>query len=262
MARPLLLVGRVIIRIFQNEASSEFELADGETTVGGGPTDDVRIEGLKPAALLLFLDGPRLLFDSREPIAVDGGRNVPDVPQLWVAGQSLRLGRGVRLERAESAARPRPATTRSVLMHMLSGHTAGDVFIGPSLLCVAGKDRGQRYVVGPDTQLGRGVDAQLQLSDGCVSRAHARVERRDDGSFWLHALQAHNPLKVDARRLLRPKRLEHGQLITLGRTVLRWEHPEDPARPPVATSGSTLVWAALVASSGAMLALGLLSFGA
>ena len=75
-------------------------------------------------------------------------------------------------------------------------------------------------LVRPVTHVGRGLDCELRLDDHLVSRRHAIVVMRSGGARVLDDRSA-NGLVVNGVRVSE-SRLHHGDVIVLGRTVLRY----------------------------------------
>jgi serine phosphatase RsbU (regulator of sigma subunit) len=72
------------------------------------------------------------------------------------------------------------------------------------------------------TVLGRDASCEVVLADSEVSKRHARISRKDDG-FFIEDLQSTNGTKVGDRSLTGIKRLEPGDLIEIGSTLLALE---------------------------------------
>ena len=72
-------------------------------------------------------------------------------------------------------------------------------------------------ITAPDLHIGRTRDSELQLDDSKVSRNHARIERRCDGSCYLVDLHSQNSTYVDGQKLTpyEPVRLRDGCRITV-----------------------------------------------
>ena len=57
-------------------------------------------------------------------------------------------------------------------------------------------------ITGTDLHIGRTRASEIQLEDSKVSRNHARVERRSDGSCYLVDLESQNPSYVNGQKLI------------------------------------------------------------
>lgn len=69
--------------------------------------------------------------------------------------------------------------------------------------------------------IGRHETADLVLRDGTVSRKHAKLERRDDGSWWVVDLGSDNGTWAGAERV-REKALADGELVRVGNVQFRF----------------------------------------
>src|SRR5438046_1114948 len=72
------------------------------------------------------------------------------------------------------------------------------------------------------TDLGRDASCEIVLADTEVSKRHARIRRSDDG-FSIEDLQSTNGTRVGDRNLTEIRRLEPGDLIEIGSTLLVFE---------------------------------------
>ena len=74
--------------------------------------------------------------------------------------------------------------------------------------------------------LGRALEADVRVNDFQVSRQHARIStvQGDDGAdeYILHDLDSRNGTYLNGRRIRREK-LENGDKITIGETILRFD---------------------------------------
>ncbi|MBX3293076.1 MAG: GGDEF domain-containing protein [Acidobacteria bacterium] len=75
--------------------------------------------------------------------------------------------------------------------------------------------------------LGRAIEADVRVNDFLVSRKHARIETTPSDSrvameYILHDLDSRNGTFLNGRRIRREK-LENGDKITLGETILRFD---------------------------------------
>ncbi len=72
----------------------------------------------------------------------------------------------------------------------------------------------------PETgaRLGRDPDCEIAFpeDDSVVSAFHARIEHRDDGTWWIEDLGSTNGTWLDGARVSAPTRLATGQRLTLG----------------------------------------------
>lgn len=91
-----------------------------------------------------------------------------------------------------------------------------------ALEVVSGADQGQRFPLLPRlTDLGRGPDCAVRLTDPAVSRRHATLTPKDDG--WAIAPRSSNPTLVNGMALADGRPLRDGDEIQLSeQTVLRF----------------------------------------
>jgi two-component system cell cycle response regulator len=108
-----------------------------------------------------------------------------------------------------------PADTRpkrsAMTLHVIKGPRAGEVLT---------VDRG-------DAVLGRGDDADLRIEDPSLSRTHVRFER-DGDTLTITDLDSLNGTLVEGTRLTGTRRLNSGELLTLGNVLVRFA-VQDPA---------------------------------
>ncbi len=79
--------------------------------------------------------------------------------------------------------------------------------------------RGAVLDLAEPVRIGRDPDAELTVTDGYVSSAHARVEPTAGGPV-LHDLGSTNGTFVNGRRIERPMRLSQGDLVEVGTVSL------------------------------------------
>jgi len=99
----------------------------------------------------------------------------------------------------------------AMTLHVIKGPRAGEVLT---------VDRG-------DAVLGRGDDADLRIEDPSLSRTHVRFER-DGDTLTITDLDSLNGTLVEGTRLSGTKRLNSGDLLTLGNVLVRFA-VQDPA---------------------------------
>jgi hypothetical protein len=92
-------------------------------------------------------------------------------------------------------------------------------------------------ITGSDLTIGRDADyATFIIDDPSVSRLHARVRRRTDDTFWLYDEGSAGGTFLNYDRLgLAPRRMAHGDAVTIGRVSFRFTlelpAPADRAAP-------------------------------
>ena len=109
---------------------------------------------------------------------------------------------------------------------------------GEQLRVIEGKERGKRLSVDADLLIGRSApDADGRLGDDPeLSRRHARVWRGVDSQLMIEDLGSANGTFVNDLRIAAPRILDLGDVIKVGRTVLRVTDPSGAVpgktRPP------------------------------
>ena len=102
----------------------------------------------------------------------------------------------------------------------------------PSILVKEGPLTGQRLEVEPALVLGRG-NADVVIEDPQISRRHALI-RAVDGVFEIEDLDSLNGTWVNGSRITSTVRLEPGDVVRLGATVLAVEGQRVPVAAPAA----------------------------
>ena len=108
------------------------------------------------------------------------------------------------------------------------------------LVVVQGAEAGKEYPITRAVILGRQKGVDILIRDEGTSREHAKVYGQD-GDFYVIDLQSRNGTIVEGMRISR-RQLNHGDSITVGKTVLRFDAPEiapppkTAAPPPAARS--------------------------
>lgn len=220
-----------------------FELDEGHHLLGGGPDDHVHLEGLPPGLLTLRIDSGRLMVQAVRSFTANAVRVLPGVSRLVLPGEVLGLPDGMCLRvLAEPSAPGRAVGTVAVLKGLLT-----DGELRPSraatLTCLTGLDVGRCHALAEaSTDLGRGDGVSLRLRDRAVSRMHARI-RREDSGFVLEDLGTPNGVFLNGVRLEAPAPLSDGDVMELGRSLLRFQAAFDEAAgaaPPVPRPGSAM----------------------
>jgi FHA domain len=102
-----------------------------------------------------------------------------------------------------------------------------------SLEIVEGLDAGRRVELTGPVQIGRGPEAGIQLSDPQASRSHASVVPDQTGAV-VTDLGSSNGTFVNGHQLFGPARLEAGDHLLVGSTVLELRTAAQVARRPSA----------------------------
>jgi hypothetical protein len=78
----------------------------------------------------------------------------------------------------------------------------------------------------PSIAIGRAPECDLLLANVSVSRAHASIETRPDGSATVVSHASHNPVLINDVPIERSAVIEHGANIRLGKFKLTWLHED------------------------------------
>jgi len=220
--------------------TTPFELTDGQHLLGGGPEDQVRLEGLPPGFLKLTIEGSRLTVNAGQTFTVNGVLVPAGVPRLVLPGEIVGLPEEMRLKILDPPeGGSRGVGTVAVLKHLL---TDGDGLVpsrAATLTCLTGLDVGRTFPLAEaKTDIGRGTQVDLRLRDRAISRAHVRV-LREGPQFTLVDLNSPNGAYLNGRRVKGSTPLADGDVIELGQTLLRFQAavedpspPTEPAEPP------------------------------
>ncbi|NVJ27302.1 FHA domain-containing protein [Myxococcus sp. AM011] len=217
--------------------TTPFELPEGHHLLGGGPDDHIRLEALPPHLLTLRIEGPRLMVEATRTFTVNGVLVPPGVSRLVLPGEVLGLPDTMLLSVLPEARVERGLGTVAMLKGLLTGLEAPAPSRAATLTCLTGLDVGRTHALAESrTKLGRGQEATLRLRDRAVSRSHACV-LHDDGGFTLEDLGSPNGVFVNGQRVTEPVPLADGDVVELGRTLLRFQAPLEelaPAPEPIA----------------------------
>ncbi|MCK8496361.1 FHA domain-containing protein [Myxococcus fulvus] len=215
--------------------TTPFELPEGHHLLGGGPEDHVRLEALPPHLLSLHIEGQRLMVEATRTFDVNGVLVPPGVSRLVLPGEVVGLPDTMRLSVLPETPEQRAQGTVAVLKGLLTGLDAAPSRAA-TLTCLTGLDVGRMHALADArTDLGRGQEATLRLRDRSVSRNHARIHH-EEGVFILEDLGSPNGVYVNGERVQEPVTLCDGDVLELGRTLLRFqaaldEAPAEPAAP-------------------------------
>jgi hypothetical protein len=94
---------------------------------------------------------------------------------------------------------------------------------------VEGPGAGRQIALDRPIVIGRGPDADLVLEDGEVSARHARVTPAPDGSATVEDLGSASATFINDNELMGPARLDPGDALLLGVTVIELRSPQDIA---------------------------------
>ncbi|RYZ39189.1 MAG: FHA domain-containing protein [Myxococcaceae bacterium] len=206
-----------------------FELTEGQHLLGGGPEDHVHLEGLPPGLLTLSIEAQRLTVEAVRSFTVNSVRVLPGVSRLVMPGEVLGLPEGMCLRvLAEPSATERGVGTVAFLKGLLTDSESRPSRAA-TLTCLTGLDVGRCHALAEaNTDIGRGDGVALRLRDRAVSRLHARI-RREGAGFVLEDLGTPNGVLLNGVRLEAPGTLAEGDVIELGRSLLRFQAAFDDA---------------------------------
>lgn len=105
------------------------------------------------------------------------------------------------------------------------------------LVCTAGPSAGAEFTLeSSEVIVGRGERAAIRIADRSVSREHLRVQRRASG--WVaRDLGSGNGTLLNGTRLAEDRSLHHRDLLTLGKTQIRFVQPSSSVS--ISTPGPT-----------------------
>ncbi len=240
----------MLLQFTSNNEKIEADLADGTVTVGGDPADGVCIEGLEPQMVTLTVQGATVSVTSKRAVRIGAALFPAQVPRLLLAGEAMQLPNGILVSRPVDV-KARESRKNLGTAFVAQGLISNDFGMLPTraagLTCVAGNDVGTHFSIAfTDCTLGRGDDVDIRIRDRAVSRRHARIFR--DGKHSVVALLSNtNGAFLNGVKIDRAQRLNDGDLIELGQTMLRFESgerapeertvigtPEPTAAPPPA----------------------------
>lgn len=216
--------------IIWDQETTAVDLADGLVKVGGGPGDDICLEGLPFALLTLQLEGPRLSVTAQRSVRVGDTLFPARVARLLVEGEDLRLPNDVVLRRVRDPKKRESRKTMGtafVAQELLSGDLAPQDTRAATLTCVTGRDQGLVFPLPfEDNVIGRADDAAIRIRDRSVSRHHVRLVRRGRSTVLQLITSSMNGVYVNGLLLKHDTALESGDVVEVGQTILRFEDSE------------------------------------
>ena len=94
-----------------------------------------------------------------------------------------------------------------------------------SLRVVDGRQAGLSIPLVGVVGLGRAADSALNIDDDYASTRHAQLTRDNEGQWWIEDLHSTNGTSVNTVRISASTRVEAGDTIRIGRTVMKLERP-------------------------------------
>ena len=79
----------------------------------------------------------------------------------------------------------------------------------------------------PSVVLGRQKDCEFVIDDPLLSRRHCLITVDKDGDFCIEDLNSTNATMLNSRKLKKKTRLQYGDRIVLGNTILRFYLEEE-----------------------------------
>ena len=215
-------------------ATTPFELSEGTHLLGGDAGDQVRLEGLPPHLLTLRIEGPRLLVEATRVFTVAGVLVPPGIARLVHPAETVGLAEGMCLRAlAPGGDAGREVGTMAVLRHLLAESGEPPASRAATLLCLTGEDVGRTFALAEaSTELGRGREVAVRLRDPAVSRRHASIHHHE-GTFLVEDLDSPNGIYLNGQRVETPTPLQEGDVLELGRSLLRFQSPLAEPAPPV-----------------------------
>ncbi|HYO59713.1 FHA domain-containing protein [Archangium sp.] len=206
--------------------STPFELPEGVHLLGGAAEDAVRLEGLPPGLLTLRIESHRLMVEATRAFTVGGVVVPPGVPRLVLPGEVVGLPESMSLKVLDpDGGAERQVGTVAVLKHLFTDMEEPPASRASALQCLTGADVGRTFALAEaSTDIGRGKEVSVRLRDMAVSRRHARI-RHHEGAFLLEDLDSPNGVYLNGKRVDAPSPLREGDVIELGRTLLRFQAP-------------------------------------
>lgn len=125
----------------------------------------------------------------------------------------------------------------------------------PALTITEGPHGGTTLEFNDTVVIGRGAAADLSVADPGLSRRHVRL-RLDEGRWVIEDLGSANGTRVNGRKVLRPTRLRHGDVVELGFVRATYsagvEHDDNtaPVDPEEPISTAEVLFALPVSESG------------
>lgn len=204
-------------------------LQDGSFTLGGSTRDALRISSLPQALLRVSVRQDLLCVEGRRPLIVRGLRLKPHVPRAMAPGEWLRLSSRLKLWRCLEPQRFEGSDQSRVCLRALAEEAPFPLHpCVARLFCVVGPELGHSWVLRDgELRLGRDAQAEIRLRDPAISRSHACLRVLPTGTQWVDAGSSQGTWR-NGRRLAKPQDLQHGDLMGLGRSLLRYEWPGSP----------------------------------
>jgi len=146
-------------------------------------------------------------------------------------GDVIRIGQTVLQVTGSPVAEQAPAPTPAPAIVS----PAPKAEVGDVLVITAGRAEGRVLTVGDELVIGRGASGDGKLGDDLeLSRRHARVARNADGELTIEDQGSANGTFVNDERIDTPRTLVVGDVIRMGKTVLKVTQADRSAAPRAA----------------------------
>ncbi len=155
-------------------------------------------------------DAYELMLD--EAMAMERKPNVEDYQRFRKTQMAASL-----MTEGSSVVAPRSITVQSKAV--MAG-VAGD-YPKAHLLVIEGPEPGQRFALGPRQVVGRTKMSEIPVSDASVSRQHTQIIAQA-GVFYVVDLGSTNVTELNGAPVRAPCRLSHGDILQVGKVVLRY----------------------------------------
>lgn len=220
----------VNLELIQNNEVSTVEMKEAVLSVGGARSDGLVLQGLPPGLLSLRLEHEQLTVFAQRPLRI-GPTVIPArVPRLLLEGEYICLPNRMQLGRKLNAQRRTSrqlAETAMVAQELLSGALSPETTRAATITCVTGLDRGRVFPLAfDDNVVGRGTGASVRIRDRSVSRSQVRLLRRGAHFIVRPISAATNSVYLNGHPLLQDTRLNGGDVLEMGQTVLRYDESE------------------------------------
>ncbi len=96
------------------------------------------------------------------------------------------------------------------------------------LIIVSRQDFGRTHVIDePGVVLGRQSDCEFVIADPLLSRRHCMITADEAGEYFIEDLNSTNATTLNSRKLKAKTRLQFGDRIVIGNTILRFYIEEE-----------------------------------
>jgi hypothetical protein len=213
---------RFRIRVHAAGGVGEGRALSGAASAGGSRADAILLPGAPPAALRLVPRPAGVVVEAGAAGVRVAGHPVPPGARRLLRPGELAQIQGVALSLEEGA--DADESTRAAAAALLRDAAAGEAPVqGPRLVVLTGRTAGARHELGTARTIGRGRAAAIRIPDPQASRVHAQV-RLEAGGALVEDVRSKNGVRVNGARVeRRPVKIEPGDEIAIGETILALE---------------------------------------